>query len=488
MPVQQRSLAHRMGSAILAALRTEKQQGPVSFGSAVPAVANSFLGFVREPQAGAWQRNLAPADQANILAFSAVYQCVTLIANDIGKLRIMAQEQAKTGIWQEVLDRDTPADDVLQKPNSFQTRIQFFQYWLATKLLHGNSYVLKERDASRKVIALYVLNPFFVTPMVTADGSVWYQIAQDWLANQMRSSMLPASEIIHDRCCCIWHPLVGVSPIYACATSATQGIKIQTSSAKFFDNMSRPSGQLTSPNTIDDVTANRLKKEFEEGYSGQNVGRLLVTGDGLKFEAMTVPPVDAQLIQQQKWTVEDVGRAFDMPLYKLGGPLPALNSVAALNQEYYSQTLQIHMESIELLLREGLELDSKLRIKFDLEGLLRMDPLGRAEFYKAMGTSGAMGPNEMRHREDMPPVEGGDTPYLQQQNYSLSALAKRDAAAPAPATPGAPAPAAAPAPAPAPAAAEPPSPSAKEQEDEIDFALELLTLYKNAEVTVGDEM
>ena len=28
------------------------------------------------------------------------------------------------------------------------------------------------------------------------------------------------------------------------------------------------------------------------------------------------------------------------------------------------------------------------------------------------------------------PVEGGDTPYLQVQNYALSALAKRDAAAP----------------------------------------------------------
>jgi phage portal protein BeeE len=27
----------------------------------------------------------------------------------------------------------------------------------------------------------------------------------------------------------------------------------------------------------------------------------------------------------------------------------------------------------------------------------------------------------------MKPVDGGDTPYLQQQNYSLSALNKRDA-------------------------------------------------------------
>ncbi len=38
-----------------------------------------------------------------------------------------------------------------------------------------------------------------------------------------------------------------------------------------------------------------------------------------------------------------------------------------------------------------------------------------------------MAPNEARRREDLPPVDGGDTPYLQVQNYSLAALANRDA-------------------------------------------------------------
>jgi phage portal protein BeeE len=36
-------------------------------------------------------------------------------------------------------------------------------------------------------------------------------------------------------------------------------------------------------------------------------------------------------------------------------------------------------------------------------------------------------PNEARQRLDLPPVEGGESPLMQQQNYSLAALAKRDA-------------------------------------------------------------
>jgi phage portal protein BeeE len=61
--------------------------------------------------------------------------------------------------------------------------------------------------------------------------------------------------------------------------------------------------------------------------------------------------------------------------------------------------------------------------------------------------AGVMSPNEGRSKLDLKPVEGGESPYLQQQNYSLAALAKRDAQDDpfAPNTPALPPPAAAPA-------------------------------------------
>ncbi|WP_323008938.1 hypothetical protein [Paracoccus sp. (in: a-proteobacteria)] len=40
---------------------------------------------------------------------------------------------------------------------------------------------------------------------------------------------------------------------------------------------------------------------------------------------------------------------------------------------------------------------------------------------------GIFSPNEMRRRFDLGPKKGGDSPMLQEQNYSLEALAKRDA-------------------------------------------------------------
>ena len=251
--------------------------------------------------------------------------------------------------------------------------------------------------------------------------------------------MLPASELIHDRMVTLFHPLIGVSPIYACAASATQGNRIQANSAKFFENMSRPSGQLTAPGKIDDVTASRIKRDFEANFGNGNIGRLFVAGDGLKYEAMTIPPQDAQLIQQLGWTVEDVARAFKVPLQKLAvtGTRMAQATAQQFNEEYYGHTLQKHIEDIELLLDEGLKLPDKYGVELEIETLLRMDPQAMATTNELEIRAGYLKPNEARLRKNLPPVPGGDTPYMQQQNYSLAALDARDRAGPAPAAIGA---------------------------------------------------
>ena len=47
---------------------------------------------------------------------------------------------------------------------------------------------------------------------------------------------VPASEVIHDRFNCLYHPLIGVSPLYAAGVAAMQGLAIQNSSTQFFNN------------------------------------------------------------------------------------------------------------------------------------------------------------------------------------------------------------------------------------------------------------
>jgi HK97 family phage portal protein len=388
--------------------------------------------IVREPFTGAWQRNMEQSRET-VLTYHAVYSCVTLIASDVSKCRARIVEQDSDLIWTEV---DVAAfSPVIRKPNRYQNRIKFYEQWTVSKLLHGNVYVLKERDNRGVVVSMYILDPTRVKPLIAPDGAVYYELSKDNLSGIEEDRLVvPASEIIHDVMVPLYHPLCGVSPLTACGIAAVQGLAIQNNSAKFFQNGSQPGGILTAPGAISDETAKRLKDHWETNFTGDKVGKVAVLGDGLKFEMMAMKAIDAQLIEQLKWSAETVCSTFHVPGYKIGvGTPPAYNNIEALDQQYYSQCLQKLFECIELCLDEGLGLtehkDHRYGVEFDLDDLLRMDTATLVEAEaKAVG-AGIKAPDEARKRLNLRPVPGGKNPFLQQQNYSLEALSKRDAQA-----------------------------------------------------------
>jgi HK97 family phage portal protein len=395
--------------------------------SRVPSAYAS--GLVREPFVGAWQQGVLPRQLGlgEMASFGAVYACVSRIATDISKLRPRLQ-LVENGVPVPA-PANSPFWRVLRRPNRHQNWVQFIVHWVCSKVIFGNTYVLIRRETNRGLpLELLVLDPRTVTPMVTPDGDVYYSLGGDSFAQPEAGMIVPASEIMHDRHVTLWHPLCGVSPITACAASVTQGDRIQQNSSKFFENMSRPSGMLTAPGMIDEVTAHRLKTEWEANYGSVNIGRLAVLGDGLKYEPMTIPAHDAQLMEQLRWTVEDVGRCYSVPLYKIAaGPMPTAGNVEALETQYYSGCLQWYIESIEQLLTDGLGVPAGFQVDLDLEGLLRMDFAARVDALTKAVLGGLLKPNEGRARMGLGPVTGGDTVYLQQQNFSLAALERRDA-------------------------------------------------------------
>lgn len=405
-----------------------KAAPPAGLSSVASRGRDWFPLTIREPFTGAWQRN-QEARPETVLAFSAVYACVTLIASDISKMRGRLVEQDEDGIWTEVTG--SPFNPVLRKPNRYQTRIKFIEQWVVSKLIAGNTYVLKERDQRGVVTALYILDPGRTKPLVAPDGSVWYQLSRDNLAGVDQSVVVPASEIIHDTMVPLFHPLCGVSPLYACGQAAMQGMSIQSNATAFFENGATPGGVLTAPGTIDDVTAGRLKEHWERNYTGANRGKVAVLGDGLKYEKMAMTAVESQMIEQLKWTAETVCSCFHVPNYMVGvGTAPTHQNGELQNQQYYSQCLQALIESIELCLDEGLGLTQvtgkTYGVEFDIDDLLRMDSATQVKTLTE-GLKGIYASNEARKKLNLPPVKGGNAVLAQQQNYSLEALAKRDA-------------------------------------------------------------
>ena len=390
----------------------------------VPTSGAGWFPVVAESFGGAWQTG-TELSKVDMLAHGAVFACVSLIAQDIGKLPINVTEN-KGGIW---IKKESAFDTLFRQPNGYQNRAQFFSAWIVSKLLNGNTYALKVRDAYGRIIGLKILDPQKVKVLVAEDDSVFYQInGGEHIQRNGDVLTVPAREIIHDRGICLHHPLIGVSPITAAALAAGQGMAIQNSSSKFFANGARPSGILTAPGAISPETAERLKADWQTKYTGDNAGKTAVLGDGLHFESMAMNAVDSQLLEQLQFTDKQVCTAFGVPAWKIGiGEMPTYNGSEAGQLHYFQTTVQQLLESAELCLDIGLELPITERTEFDTNELLRLDTATRAAFYASAMGAGWLSPNEVRALEGRLPVAGGDSPMIQQQNYSLAALAKRDA-------------------------------------------------------------
>lgn len=400
--------------------------GKKSASTAQPVNGGDVWHTIHDPYTGAWQRNeeieVSKNDQ---MRHHAVFACVSLITRDIGKLKIKTKKKVD-GVSQVC---ESHINKLLKKPNDFQNWQQFAEAWSTSKATAGNVYVWKVRNIYGDIWKLLILNPERVKPLVDPNGNIFYQVRRDRLFDLADDVVIPASEIMHDRFNCFYHPLVGLSPITACALSASQGISIQRNAQAFFANASRPSGILVAPGVISEQTSKELKDNWQKNYSGKGNGGTAVMGDGMTYVPISVAANDAQLVEQLKMSGEIVCTAFSVPAFKVGlAPLPS-GKVSDHNDIYYSDCLQHYIESIEALLNQHLDLEDGVEVEFDLEALLRMDSGSQMTYLKEGIGAAILSPNEARAKLGYAAVSGGESPMIQQQNFSLAAIAKRDTSA-----------------------------------------------------------
>ena len=397
---------------------------------------------ISEAFAGAWQRN-EEIKVGDLTCYPTLYGCLNRISQDIGKLPFLLKEEDEKGIWK--VTKNPAYSPVLRSPNGYQTAQQFREAWVLSKLINGNTYVLKQRDERNVVVKLYILDPCRVIPMISENGSVFYQINYDTANNLLPASypaqqlVVPASEIIHDRLNCFHHQLIGVPPLCAAHWPTAKNMKILKSATEFFGNNSQPGGILTAPAGMSQTDADTLKAYWNENYTGRNAGKIAVIGADMKFTPFAMKSADSQLVEQMRYSDEQICQPFGIPPFKIGiGSIPAGMKVDDINQLYYGDALQAHIEAMENLLDDGLKIERPLGVELDLWPLLRMDLGKQAEVETKLTGGGIKTPNEGRHAFGLEPLEGGDTVYMQQQDFPLDQV-RKNKIVDAPAAPTAPA-------------------------------------------------
>jgi HK97 family phage portal protein len=386
-----------------------------------------------------WGRSQMPSE---LTSFSAVYACIAVISQDVGKLPLQVlRYDAKAGV--PLVKPGDFYELLMKQPNEYQTGVDFLQLFVSSYLMQGNAYAFVRRNGRGEICEMHPLDPRRTQPYIADDGSVFYRVAPHLLAGLPAGGTFPERDIIHHRLPLLpGYPLVGVTPIYAAAASSAVGLRILNNSHSFFSNASRPAGVITAPGKISKPTSERLAQDWDNNYTNNRYGKTAVLPEGLKWEPLTMTATDAQLIEQLRWSVEDVGRVFRVPPFMLGDVTKTTyRNSEQLARAYLSGCLSFHIKTLEKRFARAFDFTPDFELEFDLSEMLRAEVDVRFDAYGKAMAAGWMTPNEARSNEGLAPVEGGDEPHIQSQYIPLSQSGEQSTAPlPQPIPPGTPPP------------------------------------------------
>ncbi|MDX0141081.1 phage portal protein [Sinorhizobium meliloti] len=370
----------------------------------------------------------------NILAISAVWACVNLLAGTIASLPLMVYRTNSRG--ERTLARDHPLFRILHdSPNFDQTATDFWEFSSASIELWGNSYAAIERNGGGRIAALTPLRPDSVSVRRLENGNLEYRWTMDG-ENHVGSDRA----ILHIRGFG-GDPLGGMSTLHFGRHAFGLARAIDRAAAGTFSNGMIAQTALTFERWLTDEQRNLAETKLSEKYVGaKNSGRPIILEGGTKIDVLSIKPEDAQMLESRGFSVEEVCRFFGVPPFMVGHTQKVTSFGSGLEQQvlgFQKFTLRRRLKRIEQALEKQLltpaERAAGLTIEFNLEGLLRGDSTARAAFYQSALANGWMTINEVREKENLPRVEGGDVPRMQMQNVPITEAGKQQEALPAPA-------------------------------------------------------
>ncbi|MDX0592236.1 phage portal protein [Sinorhizobium medicae] len=375
-----------------------------------------------------------PITDQNILAISAVWACVNLLAGTIASLPLMVYRTNSRG--ERTLARDHPLFRILHdSPNYDQTATDFWEFSSASIELWGNSYAAIERNGGGRVAALTPLRPDSVSVRRLENGNLEYRWTMDG-----ETHVGSDRAILHIRGFG-GDPLGGMSTLHFGRHAFGLARAIDRAAAGTFSNGMIAQTALTFERWLTDEQRNLAETKLSEKYIGaKNSGRPIILEGGTKIDVLSIKPEDAQMLESRGFSVEEVCRFFGVPPFMVGHTQKVTSFGSGLEQQvlgFQKFTLRRRLKRIEQALEKQLltsaERAAGLTIEFNLEGLLRGDSTARAAFYQSALANGWMTINEVREKENLPRVEGGDVPRMQMQNVPITEAGKQQEALPAPA-------------------------------------------------------
>lgn len=362
------------------------------------------------------------------LTLSAVWGCVWRYANVISTLPLNVMQSGEQN--SATVARAHPLYTVLHdRPNIAMSSATFWKAMIASMMTWGACYARK-LFSNGVLVGLRPLRPEFMTTFMGEDGELRYKYATG--GNVPVAEEFTAAElfVVIDRS---MDGYTGLSRIQYASNSFGLAVGAERAASLAFRNGLRVSGILTIAAWLKPDQRAAYKAILDE-FSGTGSGAssdkqygVMVAENATKFEPISMKPHDVELLASRRFSVEDVCRWYDVPPILIGhspeGQTMWGTGVEQLMLGWLKLGLRPLLVTIEQEIWRQLftpaEQGSGLFAEFNLEGLLRGDSAARASFYSQMSQNGVYTRNEIRSRENLPPMTGGDELTVQSNMTTL---------------------------------------------------------------------
>lgn len=361
----------------------------------------------------------AAVSMEDALGVPAVWAAINFLSGTIAGLPLNVYEKKADGTKIKV--RATAANPVVSmlhdavndECSSFQWRYDMFSTGVLTE---GRFATYIERNAQGKPINLYPIVGAVVERL--PNGQKRYKQTV-----KGTDKFYPAADVIDVPFMLKSDLLSHRSPLRQCAVAIGKAVNSNDYGSKLFKNGGLPAFTLQGPFGSEKAAGraadNVADATKEAARKGANVLAIPV---GHKLEPLGSDPEKMQLVETQRFAVEEVARIYSLP--------PTF--LQDLTHGTFSNTEQQDLHFVKHTLKRWIEqLEQEMNLKlfgrgsnrfveFNVDGLLRGDYKTRMEGNSTAIQTGQLTPNEARALDNRAPLEGGEKLYIQGATVPLA--------------------------------------------------------------------
>lgn len=405
-----------------------------TFDLRMPTWARFFLrGGLSNPDRGPQYSGPQPGPSATgtvvtderAIQISAVFSAIRLISEACASLPLTVYERRADGARVEA--RDHWLAKLLRQPNDSMTARDFRLSVYTQLAAWGNAYVEKVPNSRGEPVELWPLKPEAMTPIRDGYEPLTYKYATAKPVTFTQKQILHAKGFSTEG-------FVGLSPLGMARQALGLAVASEEFAAAYYANGGKPSGVLM----VDKPTLTKdQSKQLEEKYGSMAKGSehrgngLWVLPSFAKYQQITIPPEDAQMLQTRAFQIAEIARIFRVPLFLLMEMEKSTSWGTGLEQQdlaFLKYSIKPYLDAVEAAMNRWLLSDKEREsfyVEHNVEGFLHTDSQAKALFLSQMVNNGLMTRNEGRAKLNLPPDKDGDALTVQTALTPLGKLGQQ---------------------------------------------------------------